>query len=703
MSIKEIDSVCTYCGVGCEITGIVKDNTIQKIYAKKEATISRGKLCIKGKSGWDFVHSKMRLPSVKIRKNFLYKNELYFPKEIKEALKKPIKEDEEFIYPSLELAYKIAAWKLGRIRDLYGSDSIVGIGGARSSCESGYIFQKFIREVILSPHIDNCARVCHAPSLKGMREVIGEGAATNPFDDIEAAEFIMIFGSNTTNAHPIAATRVTNALKNGKKVAVFDIRETHISASATYDVTLPHESNLLVLNMMSFVILFEGLEDKEFIKERVVGFEEYKKKILNDPYANPDFFLNIKGYEHLSKLIKRVAREYAKSRSIILWGLGVTEHIDGSYAVEAICNLAVITGNIGGVGKGLIPLRGQNNVQGVCDMGCLPYFLPDYKTPDREGKKTPDLINDMCDGKVKALLNMGEDIAHIHPNQNRIKDALQELEFIMVMELFDVETTKYADIIFGVKSAYEKEGVYINAERRLHLSSPLVNSDLPDDWEVIVSIANQFNKNFLYNSSKEIWDEVREVANERFKGADYDRLKQNRLQGLQWPIGIDETKRLHKDSFRTYDKKAHLSYRRYFLRGMVEELYRKKRGGFYLSTGRVIAQYNNASQTKHSPTLLKRYAEDILHVSKDDEEFFKGVDRVILSSKYGKTSPLKIKMTKKLKKGTLFCSFHHAKSNINYLFGDESDELTKSARFKSVKVDIEKADTNFGVTNYENE
>lgn len=690
MSTKEVDSVCTYCGVGCEITGVIKDNQIQKIYAKKESLVSRGKLCIKGKTGWDFVHSKKRLPKVKIRKRFIYKNELYFPKEIKEALKNPIKEDDEFIYPTLELAYKITAWKLGRIRDMHGSDAVAGIGGARSSCESGYLFQKFIREVMLSPHIDNCARVCHAPSLKGMRKVIGEGAATNPFDDIEEADFIMIFGSNTTEAHPIAATRVTNALKNGKKVAVFDVRETHISASATYDVTIPFESNLMVLNMLSYVILKEGLEDKEFIQKRVSGFEEYKKSILNDAYANPDFFLNIKGYEHLSETIKKVAREYAKNRSVIMWGLGITEHIDGSYAVEALCNLAVITGNIAAKGVGLMPLRGQNNVQGVCDMGCLPYFLPDYKTPDREGKKTPDLIDEMISGGIKALLNMGEDIAHIHANQNKIKDALSKLDLIIVMELFDVEITKYADIIYGVKSAYEKEGVYINAERRLHLSSALVENDLPDDWEVLRGIAKEFGEDFGYHNANEIWDEVRSVAKERFNGASYEKLKKKKLEGLQWPVSKNDTPRLHLDGFRMDDKKAHLSYRRYFLRGMVEELYRKKSSGFYLTTGRVIAHYNNAAQTLKSPTLLKRHSEDVLHVSIEDEKYFKDAKKVVLSSKYGQSTPLKVKITKKLKRGTLFCSFHHAKSHINYLFGDESDELTKTARFKSVKVDVER-------------
>jgi formate dehydrogenase major subunit len=284
---------------------------------------------------------------------------------------------------------------------------------------------------------------------------------------------------------------------------------------------------------------------------------------------------------------------------------------------------------------------------------------------------------------------MGEDIAHIHANQNRIKDALSNLDLIVVIELFDVEITKYADIIYGVKSAYEKEGVYINAERRLHLSSPLVESDLPDDWDVLSGIAKEFGKDFKYQNTNEIWDEVRSVAKDRFAGASYEKLKSKKLEGLQWPVQENDTPRLHLDGFRTDDKKARLSYRRYFPRGMVEELYRKKSSGFYLTTGRVIAHYNNAAQTLKSPTLLKRHDEDVLHVSKDDEEYFKNAKKVILSSKYGKSTPLKVKITKKLKKGTLFCSFHHAKSHINYLFGDESDELTKTARFKSVKVDVE--------------
>ncbi len=686
---EEIDSLCAYCGVGCEITAVVQDNKIEKIFAKKEAKVSRGKLCVKGKSGYDFVNSCLRLPFVKIRKSFIYKNELYFPKNIKNELSKKPKEDDEFIYPSLDLAYEITAWKLQRIFDLYGGDSIAGIGGARSNCESGYIFQKFIRQILFSPHIDNCARVCHAPSLKGMRKVIGEGAATNPFDDIEEAEFIIIFGSNTTQAHPIAATRVTNALKKGKKLAVFDIREIHLSPNATYNCKIPFESNLLVLNMLSFVILKEKLYDKEFISNKTIGFKEYKESILSDDFSNPEFFLKIKGYEYLCEMIKKVAREYAKNRSIILWGLGVTEHIDGSYAVEALCNLSILTGNIGKIGAGLMPLRGQNNVQGACDMGCLPYFLPDYKTPNREGKKTPELIDEMINSNIKAIINMGEDIAHIHANQNKIKNGLKNLELLVVLDLFDNETTKEADIVFGVKSAYEKEGIYVNAERRLHLSSILVKNNLPDDWEVIVGIARKMDSTFDYKTNEQIWNEVRIQAKQRFSGASYKILQKYRTTGLQWPIFDSDTPRLHTKNFGTIDKKAHFSYRKYNKRGMIRELMDKKKCGFYLSTGRVIAQYNNANQTNKSPSLLKRYEEDILHISLEDSELFKDAKKVILSSRYGQSAPLKIKLTKKLKTKTLFCTFHHAKSKINYLFGDECDELTKTARFKSIKVDIE--------------
>ena len=683
------DSVCAYCGVGCEITAHIENNTIEKITAKKEATVSEGQLCVKGKYGFDFAQAPDRLPKVKIKKSFLDKNELFLPKDLKSKLYAYESRD-GYIYPKLEEAYALAAWKLNQIRDRYGNFSFAAIGGARGNCESSYVFQKFTRKVINSPHIDNCARVCHAPTLKGMRSIIGEGAATNPFSDIYESEFIIVFGSNTTEAHPIVANKIISQRNKGADLAVFDVRNIMLSKKATYNCIIPFEANLLIANMLAYVILKEGLYDEAFVRERTVGFESYREQILSDESANPAFFEQVEGYEELSELIPKVARAYATKRSMIFWGLGVTEHLDGSYTTASFCNLALLTGNVGKVGAGLMPLRGQNNVQGTCDMGCLPYYDPDYEKPLIEGKKTPDIINAMEQGEIKALFNMGEDIAHIHTNQNKIHKALQNLDLLIVNELFENEITRYADIIFGVKSGYEKSGIYINAERRLHLSQPLVSNDLPDDWEVIEGISKALGSEKIdYQDSKAIWEEVRIKAPKRFSGASYEKLEEKRIEGLQWPIGEEETVRLHEESFRTKDGKGHLRYKKWYRRGMVHELILGKRNEFYLTTGRVIEHYNNAAQTKRSPKLLKRHDEDLLLVSQEDAAFFEGRERVTLRSYYGISKPLKIKITKNLKKGTLFTSFHHAQSEINFLFGDEADELTKTARFKSLKVWID--------------
>jgi formate dehydrogenase major subunit len=444
----------------------------------------------------------------------------------------------------------------------------------------------------------------------------------------------------------------------------------------------------MIFNMIARVILEKGWENREFIERRCKGFEEYRAKILADEFADPNILAHVRGYEELPKKIEELAYDIAHKKTLFLWGLGVTEHLDGSYAVMALTHLALLTGNVGKRGAGLMPLRGQNNVQGTCDMGMLPYYLPDYQKPQIEGLMTPDIIDAILEGRIKAMFNMGEDIAHIHPNQTKIHKALKELELLVVQEVMFNEITKYAHFVFGVKSAYEKRGIYINAERRLHLSEPLISCDLPDDWEVISAIGRHFDKSFVYTDSKEVWDEVRKAAPRRFKGASYEKLEKNRLRGLQWPVFEEDTPILHEKEFRTEDGYGYFRYKGYELRGMFKELLQKRDPHFYLTTGRIIAHYNNAAQTKASERLLKRHEEDVLLVSEKDREFFQGRDRVVLESKYGRSRPLRIKFTKALKRGTLYTTFHHAKSHINYLFGDEADEFVKTARFKSVKVKV---------------
>ncbi|MBA1420887.1 MAG: molybdopterin-dependent oxidoreductase [Epsilonproteobacteria bacterium] len=688
-SRREIESVCTYCGVGCDITGVVENNKIVKIYAQQDGVVSEGNLCIKGKYGYDFVESKNRIREPRVRKTFLEKNP-----HINDAFADKLEPfNDEFLTCDVDTATSIATMKLDEIKKKYGGDSFCATGGARTSCESAYAFQKFCRETMDSPHVDNCARVCHSPSLKGMRATMGEGAATNPYNDIYETEFMVVIGSNTMEAHPIIANRIINVAKQNNNLAVIDVRETKLAKLAKHNCVIPFESNLLILNMMAYVIIDEELYDQSFIDNRTKDFDAFKEKILNDPYANPEFFKKVEGYEYLAKMIPNIAREYAVKKSMIFWGLGITQNLDGSHAVMAITHLALMTGNVGKTGAGLMPLRGQNNVQGACDMGCLPYFAPDYQKPKVEGMMTPQLMDAMLDGRIKALLNMGEDITHIHSNINKIDKAMDMLEFCMVQELFMTDVTKKADIVIGVKSAYEKTGVYVNAMRRLHLSQPLVESDLPDDWEVLTQMADKLGdgENFNFKTSEDVWNEVREVAPVRFSGANYYRLERHRKRGMQWPIYLEDTPVLHLLDFRTDDGLGKYVYKQYEPRGQVQEIlegtfYKESYEGYYLTTGRTLAHYNNAAQTKQTDKLMRKYDEDLLLAPLEDEQ--KLGNKVILKSEYGESEALTVKFTNKVKSRTLFCTFHHAKSRINAVFGDEADELIWTARFKSIKVDI---------------
>lgn len=692
--MQKITSVCTYCGTGCDIVGTVENKTLVRIDAHPNGTVSRGKLCVKGKQGFDFLFSPRRINEPRISKKFIEKNRSQMPEWLAKKLFLLRDLDVDFYAVDQDIALDIAGWKTKEIIDKYGSRSIGCVGGARTSCENGYFFQKFAREIIGTPHVDNCGRVCHAPSLAGLKRTVGEGASSNPFDDILLSEFMLIIGSNTTEAHPIVSHRVMDAVRGGASLAVIDVRKTAIFKSAEFEMTIPFETNLLVINALAWVIISENLTDQEFVQNRTRDYEAYKTAVLADTQNNPEFFRSVAGYEHLADLIPAVARKIATKKTLFLWGLGVSEHIDGSDTVSAIAHLALITGNIGKRGAGLMPLRGQNNVQGACDMGCLPYYTAGYKTPKEIGKMTPQMFEAMISGEMKALFNMGEDLAHVHANLHKVDEALDQLEFLCVNELFPNEITKKADIIFGVKSAYEKEGIYINAERRLHLSKPLMESPLPDDWEIYAGIAERIGKPAHYKSHREIWQDLRAEAEYHFGGASYELLEADQEQGKQWPIGENDTPVLHLENFRTDDGLGHFVYRSWKKRGYLMDCHGDKSpqsGEFWLTTGRVIHHYNNAAQTKESIKLNSRYEEDIVLISLEDSKRFDMEARYTLISQHGKSRPLLIKADKGIAKGTLFVSFHHARSHINYLFGDEADEITMTPNFKALKVKLEQS------------
>ncbi|NOR56013.1 MAG: molybdopterin-dependent oxidoreductase, partial [Sulfurovum sp.] len=485
------------------------------------------------------------------------------------------------------------------------------------------------------------------------------------------------------------ANRMIKAAQKGIGIATFDVREIKLHKFSKYKALTPHESNLLVLNMMAYTIITEELYCKDFIKNRTKNWEHFKENILKDPYANPEFFRDVEGYEYLADMLPEIAREYAAKKSLILWGLGITEHVDGSYAVMAIVHLALMTGNIGKDGAGVMPLRGQTNVQGVCDMGMLPYYAPDYQAPKEVGLMTPQLVDGMLDGTIRGVLNIGEDLTHIHPNLNKLIKAFENLELIFVQELFMTDIAERADIVVGVKSVYEKTGIYINAMRKVHLSTPLVSSDLPDDWEVIKLLDEKMGGGYDFNSSEDIWEDVRKTATNRFTGASYKVLRDNEKVGISWPIKEDGTGTpvLHREDFRTQDGIGAFRYHGYELSGMVEEITKTKLKGYHLTTGRIMAHYNNSAQTKYTEKLMKKHTEDILLVHEDDAADFP-TEKVILKTEYGQTNPLKVKFTTKVSPKTLYTTFHHANSKLNHIFGDKSDVLIMTAAFKSIQVEI---------------
>ncbi|WP_457564062.1 molybdopterin oxidoreductase family protein [Caminibacter pacificus] len=673
-------SVCTYCGVGCEIEAIVENNRVTKIKPVKNGISSGGELCIKGRYGFEFLNN--RLKEHLISYEFIKKNAEKMPFELQVRLANLYEWDERFYKAPLNLALDIAAWKLKDIIEKHSPKSIAAIGGARTNIESAWLFQHFARNILKTPHVDNCARVCHSPSLSGLKMSIGEGASSVDFDSIFDAETIFVIGSNTTEAHPMVASRIIKAKKRGAKLIVVDVREIPLMKFADISVILPFESNLLFLNAIAKEMIERDLIDKDFINKRCVKFDEYKELMLNDKY-DKHFFEKLKGFEKIKEQIEEIAKLITK-KTIFAWGLGVTEHIDGTEAVNAISNLAMMSGNFA-KGAGVLPLRGQNNVQGACDVGCLPYFLPDYIRPDEEhiGLMTPDVIDEILNGNIKAIINMGEDILHIHPNQNKIHKAFEELEFLMVMEVMPNEITKRADIVFAVKSAYEKSGVYVNAERRLHLSTPLVKSSLPDDWEIIKELANRFGGTLKYEKSEDVFEDCKKEVG-RFRGASYERLKQ---KPLQWPIKEDgsDSPVLHLEKFSTSDGKGHFHYHKYHLRGEVEDILEGKKR-WWLNTGRALPQYNNSAQTKPSEKLTSKYDDDILLVNEIHKNEIS--QKVKLRSKYGESAELKVKFTDKVRPYTLYTTFHFAKNKINYLFGDEADHKVKTARFKAVEVEI---------------
>ena len=677
MADKIIRTVCTYCGVGCNLEVKVKDGLIRGIQSPSDAEVNRGHTCLKGRFAFEFYNHPDRLRSPMIKKNGVLEK------------------------VSWEEAYAFAASGFKKIKDKYGPDSLAGISSARCTNEENYLMQKFFRIVIGTNNIDGCARVCHAPTAMGMQWAFGTGAATNSVSDIYKTSCILLIGSNPTSAHPVTGTRIRSVVQKGIPLIVIDPLRTDLAKFATYHLQNKPGTNVAVLNMFARYIMDEGLLDQNFIEKRTEGWDDFLEYLRN---------LNIDDQEKICgvnrELVKLAAIEYASAESAMEFhGLGVTEHWQGTKAITLILNIAMMTGNIGKEGSGINPLRGQNNVQGAADMGVQPHQGAGYldvddpansliyksfygkEHPSKPGYRIPEMFGAAQRGDLKAMWIMGEDLLQTDPNTCHVKSALESLEFLVVQELFMTDTARIADVVFPASSFFEKEGTFTNAERRIQKVQRVVEP-LPGtrtDGRIVVEMMNAMGYNEKEYSPENILREIAGIV-PFFKGVRWDNLG---LNGKQWPVREDgsDTKILHTDTFKRGKGRFHT----WAFEESPEILSNSQEYPYILTTGRILEHYNSGTMTRRTPN-KELVREDILLIHPQDagEKGVKSGDYVNVFSQRGHTI-MKVKVSDIVKPGVLYTTFHFPETAINLLTSNVGDEYTLTPEYKLVAVDFKKS------------
>jgi formate dehydrogenase major subunit len=529
---KEVDSVCPYCGVGCQLTYHVRDNRIHYVTGR-EGPANNSRLCVKGRYGFDYIHHPHRLTLPLIRRQDA-------PKQAELALDhdNPFA---EFREASWEEALTVAADGLRRLRDEQGAATLAGFGSAKGSNEEAYLFQKLVRTGFGSNNVDHCTRLCHASSVVALLEMIGSGAVSNPVSDVDQAEVALIIGSNTTENHPVAATFIKNQVKAGKTLIVMDPRRTTIAAHATHFLQFKPDTDVALLNAIMQAVIEQRLVDWSFVKERTTGFEALEEHLRS---FTPEAMASICGID--ADTIREVARLYASSRaSIIFWGMGVSQHVHGTDNARALISLALMTGQIGRPGTGLHPLRGQNNVQGASDVGLIPMVFPDYQRVDnpesrakfealwgapldpQPGLTVVEIMHAITEGTIQGMYIMGENPAMSDPNLNHARKALASLAHLVVQDIFMTETAWYADVILPASAFAEKNGSFTNTDRRVQLGRQALDppGQARQDLEIIQEMARRLGLDWHYHHPREVFSEMRQ-AMPSIAGISWERLEQ---------------------------------------------------------------------------------------------------------------------------------------------------------------------------------
>ena len=672
-------TVCPYCGTGCEMKVGAQNQKIVQIEPALEAPVSRGHLCVKGRYAFGFVDAEDRITEPMIRRGG------------------------EWEMVSWDEAISFTANQLAKIIERNGKNSVGVLGSARATNEENYLAQKFARIVLGTNNVDCCARVCHTPSAAAMKMMLGTGAATNSFVDIELARTILICGANPTENHPIVGERIKQAVfRNGARLIVIDPRRTELTKYADIHLQLRPGTNIPILNAMAHAIIEEQLFDKTFLEDRVLEFDEFRS--FASDYS-PESVAEKCDVE--ADLIRRAAKVYATDKpSMCFHGLGITEHVQGTEGVMCIINLALLTGNIGKRGTGVNPLRGQNNVQGAAQMGCDPGILTgsvslddgrdrfaavwNATVPDGTGLNLIQMMDAARYGALKALWAIGYDIFLTNPNANETAKAMHSLELVIIQDMFMNETArKFGHVFFPAASSFEKEGTFMNAERRVQrvrrVIEPRGNSK--SDWEIICDLARAMGKSefFNFHSAKEIWDEVRSVW-DGASGITYERIEE---VGLQWPCFSEEdpgTEVLHVAGF---DKRDRTPLRRIKYRPTAETV--SKEFPFLLTTGRSLYQFNAGTMTSRTPNSVIRPTDLLLMNPLDAENLYlKDGDSVCLTSHYGE-AVLPLLLSTTVRKGELSATFHSPEIFLNRVTSSHHDHYVRSPEYKIAAVRIEKA------------
>ena len=676
-------TTCAYCGVGCSFNAEMKGEEVIRMVPNKDGGANHGHSCVKGRFAWGYATHKDRITTPMIRK----------------SINDPWQE------VTMEQAIEYAATEIKRIQKTYGRTSVGGITSSRCTNEETYVVQKLVRAAFGNNNVDTCARVCHSPTGYGLKSTLGESSGTQDFDSIRETDVAVIIGANPTDGHPVFASHMKRRLRDGMKLIVIDPREIDIlhtiHGNGGIHLQLKPGTNVAMMTSLAHVIVTEGLCQEQYITDRCeLASYEMWKEFVSKSENSPEVLGLETGVD--PKLIRKAARLYAQQgNSAIYYGLGVTEHSQGTTTVMAIANLAMATGNLGKNGAGVNPLRGQNNVQGACDMGSFPHEFPGYRHVSDEatrelfgnhwgveldnepGLRIPNMLDYAISGDFKAIYIEGEDIAQSDPNTKHVTRALEEMECVIVQDLFLNETAMYAHVFLPGASFLEKSGTFTNAERRI---SPVRRVMTPkngyEDWEVTQLLANALGYKMNYSSASEILDEIAELT-PTFKGVSWQKLRE--LGSIQWPCNDEHpqgTPIMHVNEFVRGKGK-------FWLTEYVPTDERvNQRFPLILTTGRILSQYNVGAQTRRTKN-YSWHEEDLLEIHPQDAET-RGLtdgDKVNIKSRAGHTS-LNCRVTERVQPGVVYTTFHHPWSGANVITTDNSDWATNCPEFKVTAVEI---------------